>query len=146
MDPMSLDRLLDILSKADTMLTDEPARAACAQVAEALRTSWKPAVPVRLLLVSGFNADPLVTQLEWLSESVQEDFDQRRQIAGQLEDLIDEVRDRRRRITSERDALRAMVDGCREIVAEHTGDPDGDRPIDEIAAVVGYPERTEEAD
>lgn len=62
--------------------------------------------------------------------------------AGDWEALIAERDDLRRQLQIANEgnaALQAMVDSCREVVAENNGDFDGERPIDHITMIVGYP-------
>ena len=55
--------------------------------------------------------------------------------------LYEEERDLATEALRENEALRAMVDACREVVADNDGQFDGDRPIDFITDIVGYPEK-----
>lgn len=145
MDTKHLSVILDALAASESMLADPADRNAARRLAEGLRDRWTGRWPVNVVLVAGPDADPVAWQLEKFGHQLDEARDWIGGLGDTAETLLDEVRERRQRLTAERDALRAMVDGCREIVADHAGVVDGDRAIDEIAAVVGYPERTEEA-
>lgn len=84
MDPKPLEWLLDTLAKADGVLPFLSDREACEQVADALRNRLeKINGPIRVLLVHGPDADPLV---QWA-----EDLYRFRHAAAALADSLDEV-------------------------------------------------------
>lgn len=106
--PQPLADLLDTLSRAHTLL--EPTdRDAAARLGRALRERWRGSGPVRVLLVTGPDADPVGEWLEDIVQALARTRDELTQTDDHVQALLTEMRQRRARMAGERQRLQDQV-------------------------------------